>query len=188
MRLNKNSRPYKILRCLLVAGGVIAISSVTPLGGAQIVRSMVKEYCKKKRFMRELFLRDLKRLQTRKLIDYRELPNGEIKMILEKQGKKQKLIYDFDDLKLNSKKWDKRWRMVVFDIPDYHKKGRDALRKKLRVLGLYPIQESVFITPYECEKEIDFVCSVFNIPRYHVLIFRVDRFEGEEKFKYHFRI
>ncbi|MEK7191947.1 MAG: hypothetical protein AAB646_00310 [Patescibacteria group bacterium] len=188
MQLRKDSKPYKILKCVLLGGGVLALSMVSPLGGAQLVRGLIKEYFRKKRFQRELFLRDLRRLQVRNLVDYHELPDGRIKIILTKSGREQQLVYNLDNLHLDTKKkWDGKWRMVIFDIPDYQKKARDALRKKLRFLGFYPIQESVFITPHECEKEIDFICSIFNV-RHYVLIFYIDRFEGEEKFKHHFRI
>lgn len=189
MKIHKDSRTYKILKCLLLAGGAVALSTINPFGGAQLVRGLVREYFQKKKFKRELFLRDLKRLQVRKLIDYRVLPNGEIKIVLDKLGRKYELIYRFDTLQLNKgNKWDGRWRMVMFDIPDYNKKARDALRNKLRILGLHTIQESVFLTPYECEKEIDFICSVFDISRNHVLIFYVDYFEGEEKLKHYFKL
>ncbi len=189
MKLHKNSRTYKILKCLLLAGGAVALSSINPLGGAQLVRGLVKEYFQKKKFKRELFLRDLKRLQSRELLDYRVLPNGEIKVVLGKLGRKYELVYRFDALQLNmKKKWDRKWRMVVFDIPERKKAARDALRRKLKTLGLYPVQDSVFLTPYDCEKELDFICSVFDLDRNHILIFYVGRFEGEEKLKHYFEI
>lgn len=189
MKIHKNSRTYKILKCLLLAGGAVALSSINPLGGAQLVRGLAKEYFQKNKFKRELFLKDLKRLQTRKLIDYRVLPNGEIKVILDKLGKEYELVYRFDTLQLDKeKKWDRKWRMVVFDIPEQKKKARDALRNKLKLLGLYPVQDSVFLTPHNCEKEIDFICSVFDLDRNNILIFYVDHFEGEEKLKHYFEV
>lgn len=162
--------------------------TIAPAGGAQIVRDLVKGYFRKKRFEREKFLRDLKNLQERKLIDYQELPGGKVRITLTKLGKQRILEYDIDDIKLNKeKKWDGRWRMVIFDIPDYKKKYRDVFRKKLESLGFYSIQESVFIIPYECEKEIDFIGSFYNI-RNHVLIFYINNFEGDEKLKSYFKI
>lgn len=188
MRLHKDSRPYKILKHLLLVGGFVFLSSVSPLAGAQLAKGLIKEYLRKNRFRKELFLRDLKRLQTRKIIDYRVLPDGKIEVVLGKRGKQYKLVYDFDNLQLNKEKWDGKWRIVMFDIPDRKRKARDALRSKLTSLGLYSVQESVFLTPYECEKEIDFICSVFDISREQVLIFYVNNFEGEEKFKHHFKL
>ena len=48
-----------------------------------------------------------------------------------------------------------------FDIPERFKKQGEALRNKLRELGFAKLQESVFIYPYECEDEINFIVEVF---------------------------
>lgn len=75
----------------------------------------------------------------------------------------------------------------MFDIPHNHRTARDALRKKLLDLKFYPLQKSVFITPYPCEDEVDFIASIFDIRKY-ILILYVVYFEGEEKLKHHFNI
>src|SRR3989344_4593151 len=54
-------------------------------------------------------------------------------------------------------RWDKLWRLVIFDIPEEERTGRMALAAKLKELGFYPLQKSVFIHPYECKDEIDFI-------------------------------
>lgn len=149
---------------------------------------MIRGYFRKKRFEKEKFLRDIKNLQERKLIDCKELPNGKLKIILTGKGKEKILEYSIDDIRLDIKKhWDGRWRMIIFDIPESKKKARDALREKLTQLRFYQVQESVYLTPYECEREIDFICSVFDIRRY-VLIFYISHFEGEEKIRYYFKV
>jgi DNA-binding transcriptional regulator PaaX len=188
IKLRRNSKPHKLISALLIGGGFLVVSAISPLAGAQIARGLMKEYFRKKRFEKEKFLRDLKRLQKRELINYKELPDGKIEIVLTKRGQKLELVYKLDDLKLDTKKkWDGQWRMVMFDIPHFLKNARDAFRGKLRTLGFYPIQKSVFITPYKCEKEIDFICSVFGI-RDYVLIFNIQRFEGEEKLRHYFKI
>ena len=188
MKLRRNSNPYKIMKYLLLGGGVLLIASLSPVGGTKIIQSIIGGYLRKKRFEKDRFLRDLKKLQERDLLDFRELPNGEVKIILTKKGKKVILSYNIDDIKLDTtKKWDGKWRLVMFDIPHYKKKARDAFREKLRELGFYAIQKSVFITPYSCENEVDFICSVFEI-RQFILILYVSHFEGDEKFRYYFKI
>jgi CRISPR-associated endonuclease Cas2 len=184
----KNSKSHKILNTLLAGGGILTISLISPLSGALLIKRLVKFYFRKKKFIKERFLRDLKRLQTRKLIDYKVLPNGKIKIVLTKLGKEKILIYDFDKLKLVSNRWDGKWRLVVFDIPHFQNRARDALREKLKNLNFYQIQKSVYLIPYNCEDEIDFICSIFDINRNNVLIFEVSRFEGEEKLKHHFGV
>lgn len=188
MQIRRNSISYKILKSALLGGGFLLIATIAPAGGAQIVKGLIKGYFRQKRFERERFLRDLRRLQVRDLIDYQELSDGKIKIILTKAGKKKILEYSIDDIQLDkSKKWDGQWRLIMFDIPHSKKKARDALRQKLKALNFYPIQKSVFITPYECEKEIDFICSFYNTRQY-VLFLTISRFEGEEKLKHYFRV
>jgi DNA-binding transcriptional regulator PaaX len=83
---------------------------------------------------------------------------------LTKEGKEKLLKFRFDGLKLQiQKKWDKKWRLVVFDIPENHKQGRNAFSAKLREMGFFQFQKSVWITPYPCEDEIDFIKEIYEI-------------------------
>jgi len=63
-------------------------------------------------------------------------------------------------------KWDGQWRMVIFDIPEDLRKARDALRSKLKELGFCELQKSVFVFPYECKDEIDFIVEFFGVREY----------------------
>lgn len=60
-------------------------------------------------------------------------------------------------------KWDGKWRMVIFDIPEKYKKARGALRDKLKGMNFFPLQKSAWIYPFPCEAEITFLKDVFDI-------------------------
>lgn len=62
---------------------------------------------------------------------------------------KEKVQRDFPISRWQNQKWDKKWRIVIFDIEEKQKKTREALRYKLKELGFGMIQESVWITPYD---------------------------------------
>ena len=161
---------------------------ISPESGAKLAILLLKEYFYKKGFRKDLLLKDLRNLQKRDLIEYKELEDGKIKIVLSKKGKNEVLQYDIDNIKLtNQKGWDGKWRLVMFDIPHNRKNARDAFRKKLIDLEFYPIQKSVFITPYPCEKEIEFISAVFEIRKY-ILILYVLKFEGDVKLKQYFKI
>ncbi len=49
------------------------------------------------------------------------------------------------------RRWDKRWRMVMFDIPEKRKTSRDYLRRTMMEAGFVCFQDSVWIYPYDCE-------------------------------------
>ena len=187
-RIRKNSKNSQLLKYLAIGSGMVILSMVNPLGGAQIIRSLIKGYFRKKRFEKERFLRDINRLQIRGLIDYRELENGKVKIVITKSGKNLVLLNDLDNISLKpQRRWDQKWRLILFDIPHLQRQARDAFREKLKDLKFYPLQKSVFITPFPCEEEIDFIASIFNIRRY-ILILYISHFEGEEKLRYHFKV
>ena len=103
-----------------------------------------------------------------------------------KEGKKKVLEYNLDDMKLKvPKKWDGWWRIVMFDIPQSKKKGRDAVSRKIKELGMYPIQKSVFVSPYVCKDEIDFMGEFFGVREYIIYI-RAKEIEGVREIKEHF--
>lgn len=52
------------------------------------------------------------------------------------------------------KRWDRRWRMVVFDVPERRRKVRGRLCAIMREVGFVRLQDSVWVYPYDCE---DFV-------------------------------
>jgi DNA-binding transcriptional regulator PaaX len=49
------------------------------------------------------------------------------------------------------KRWDGRWRMVVFDVPEPRRRVRTRLRGIMREIGFARLQDSVWVYPYDCE-------------------------------------
>ena|SRR3989344_8732469 len=49
------------------------------------------------------------------------------------------------------KRWDGKWRLVLFDIPERRKKLRAQLRITLSSLGFVRLQNSAWVYPYDCE-------------------------------------
>ena len=56
--------------------------------------------------------------------------------------------------------------MVIFDIPEQHKRARESLRLKLKNLNFYQLQKSVFVFPYHCKNEIEFIAEFFRIKKF----------------------
>ena len=84
-----------------------------------------------------------------------------------KKGMKKALRNCFNDLRIpKPKKWDGFWRMVIFDIPHKLKWARDGFRHKLEDLGFYQFQKSVFVFPYPCREEVNFLVFVFCVSSY----------------------
>ena len=76
------------------------------------------------------------------------IKGDEIYLRLTSEGK-ERMTRVFPLLRLANMPWDKRWRLVIFDIVEIDKSTRELLRDKLRQLGLGMLQESVWITPHD---------------------------------------
>lgn len=182
IRLRKDSRGYQLLK-LLAIGGAVTISLTSPIGAARLAKELRRYLFSSKRINKKAFVQDLKRLQERELLDWKE-KEGVIELTITSQGKKAILRYKIDELQLTRlTSWDKIWRLVLFDIPHSKKKARDALREKLHDLGFYQLQKSIYISPFPCENEIEFITAFFGV-REHVLLLPLQRFEGEAKLKH----
>lgn len=130
----------------------------------------------------------IKEFYNERIIDYKEDNNGNVKIVLTKEGQKRALQFKLDEMEVKKPaQWDKKWRIVIFDIPEKKKKAREALRKKLKELGFKELQKSVFVYPFECEDEIDFITEVFQI-RPYVRFIKAVSITNEEQIRLKFNI
>lgn len=68
-------------------------------------------------------------------------------------GKKRLVLeqHKAASLAARGSKWDGRWRIVMFDIPEKRRQTRDNLRTTMKVAGFVRFQDSAWIYPYDCE-------------------------------------
>ncbi|GBD34409.1 hypothetical protein HRbin35_00126 [bacterium HR35] len=148
---------------LLMAGVALGLTS-SYKKHRWILKSVPKEL---KKVKLKLINRAIKRLYQSKLIDFKETPDGETIITLSENGKKYVLKYKIDEIKLRRQnKWDGYWRAIIFDIPEKLKKERDVFAKKLKEIGMVPLQKSVFVYPFECRDELEFIIEYFNLRPY----------------------
>jgi len=114
--------------------------------------------------------------------------NGMPRVRLTKKGEAyfQKIL--FDDVQLpEPKKWGGKWTFVLFDIPVQFSKAREALRWRLKALGFYQYQKSVWVYPHPCEKEILYVADYFGVGKF-VEILSVNYLSKDKELKKHFEM
>jgi len=150
------------------------IAATSPYFLLNISREILrnKKYFKKKLDERKI-ARLIERLKRNRLIILKNEENGKFKVELTERGKRKVKEIQLDNLKIEKPaSWDGKWRVVIFDIPDkYKKRARDVLREKLKELGFCQLQKSVWVIPYHCEEEIQFLCELFDItPFVNILI------------------
>ena len=61
--------------------------------------------------------------------------------------------------------WDRKWRVLVFDIPERRKALRDKIRNTLNVIGFVRLQDSVWVYPYDCEDLMTLLKADFKVGR-----------------------
>ena len=143
-------------------------------------RIPIQYYDKFREKNREQFSRELYRLKkarfVRKYIDKK----GDIFLELRPKGKKRLKTYILDELEIKKpKKWDGKWRMVIYDIADDKKNERQMIKDKLESLGFLKLQESVYIYPFDCWEEIDLIQKMYCLDP-HIQYIVADRVETEK--------
>ena len=85
------------------------------------------------------------------------------------------------------RKWDRRWRVVIFDIPERRKSVRASLRRFMNEYGFVRLQDSVWIYPYDCEDLIALAKANFRVGA-DVLYMIVERLEHDKHLREHFKL
>lgn len=87
----------------------------------------------------------IRRLREKGLVDL--LSDQELTLRLTDIGRSKAL---WIKMKFEDEKWDGKWRIVVWDIPEKRRKARDLLRHLLKQLGFKKFQQSVWATKKNC--------------------------------------
>lgn len=91
----------------------------------------------------------LKRLRENGLVDF--IDDTQLVLRLTDKGKEKALL---SKLLVDEDKWDGKWRIVIFDIPEKRRITRDVLRQKLKSWGFVPWQQSVWVTKKNCAEPL----------------------------------
>ncbi len=159
--MNKRGELTKQILLALSVGFIVTTAMILP-GSAVMFKPLIKKFKTNK----QNFVKSLKTLKRDKLIDFREEGNIS-KITITEKGKKKLLEYNLDEMEIKKpKRWDGIWRIVTFDIPEKKKAARNALRDKLKELGFCQLHKSVFVYPYPCLNEIQFIEEIFQIGPY----------------------
>ncbi len=156
-----NSLGKKVLLSLLT-GATLSIC-YTPRQYWRTIKIAGKEWKKINKIELQY---ELRKLYQSKLVERKENSDGSTTMVLTDKGRLRAITFNFQNMKIDKRDWDGQWRLVIFDIPEKIKWGRNALRRKIKELGFYELQKSVFVFPYDCKDEIDFIIEFFGIRKY----------------------
>jgi len=156
-----NALKQKII--LLLLAGIALSFSRSPVQHHRIYKQIGKEW---QRINKNKLKKEIRNLYKSKVIKEKKNLDGSFTFVLSDKGRVKALTYHFAEMKIKAIDWDKKWRAVFFDVPEKYRWGRDALRRKLKELGFYELQKSMFMFPYECEDEIDFIIEHYGMRKY----------------------
>lgn len=176
MEREKKIEILKIVLYVIAAAGLLSVAMVAP-NAVQLF----KIFTDKKPYQFNFrFTRVLKQLERRGMV---KITRG--KVSLTPKGMAELKFYILKD-KANvlelSKKWDGKWRLVIFDIWERRRGVRDATRRRLNRLGFVRLQNSVWVYPYECQEVVELLKTYYKL-RTAVLYITADSVENDDLLK-----
>lgn len=128
------------------------------------------------------------RLVAKKYVVWVERDDGKKYLRLTPEGRRALAFEQAKvTLKNQKKKWDGRWRMVVFDIPERRRAVRFRLRKVMGEIGFVRLQDSVWVYPHDCEDFIAMLKAELKIGK-DVLYAIADTIEHDRDVRRHFSL
>ena len=175
-RVRKASLQQAILNTVKVAG-VLSIGLLAP----NAIGAMEKLGLMPKPRQREYISSSASKLTKRGLLKFE---NGRYTITLEGQNLLRK--WELEDYRIiKPRKWDKKWRMIIFDIPEKKRRSRTKITDMFRRAGLYRLQDSVWIHPYDCENIIGLLKTEFGVGK-NVLYIIAEEIENDKHLRREF--
>lgn len=115
------------------------------------------------------------------------LQKNDVGFSLTKRGEAALRILELRESQTAKPKWDGKWRMLIFDVPEYRRGLREKIRRTLRVIGFAHLQDSVWVYPYDCEDLVALLKADFRIGK-DILYVIADAVEGDFRLKRHFKL
>ena len=169
---------------LLAIGGAIYIAAGSPY----FIRMLLKKYSQLGKYPNKKISNAFSRLRKQGCLQFQAV-NHQIYISLTEKGKRKAGWMQIDDLEIaKQKKWDKKWRLVIFDIAQIKKIYREAFRGKLKILGFRSLQKSVWVHPYECQAEIELLKDFFGLSDKELRLIVAQSIGIDEELKKEFRL
>ena len=179
--LKKNTEKegeIKILKKAILAtvkvAGLLTVAAIAP-NSIKYLKSLGIVSGKRQK---EIMFASKDRLVKNGLLQYK---NGFLE--LTKNGETELELLEMKGWKMDKpKRWDGRWRMLIFDIPETRRPARDKVRQTLSTIGFYILQDSVWIYPYDCEDLVTLLKTDFRVGK-DLLYLIVDSIENDKNLR-----
>ena len=178
IKRTRNKNIQKIILQTVAAAGVLSVAVLAP-NALQMLKMFGGH---KKPRQKEIIALSRKRLVNAGLLYYTD--DGFLKLTTRGEVKLRRL--ERAEFKMKKpKRWDKKWRMIIFDIKEKRRLLREKLRHTIATIGFVRLQHSVWVYPYDCEDLITLLKADFKIGK-DVLYLIVETIENDKSLKERF--
>ncbi|MDO8521249.1 MAG: CRISPR-associated endonuclease Cas2 [bacterium] len=170
------------LLAIVALTGVALVAAIAPNAPA----ALAKLPSVKRAQLRYQYRTVLGRLAAQGYIVFEKRDGKQYARITE-EGRKI-LAFEQEKAKLRNakkKRWNGRWRVVIFDVPEKRRQTRDRLRNIMERTGFVRLQDSVWVFPYDCEDFITLLKAELKIGA-AVLYMVVEHIENDKHLRAHF--
>ncbi len=182
----RKKRRYAYVQQALLAtvalAGVVLVATIAP--NAPAVLSKLSSF--KRAQLRYQYRTALGRLAVQGHIVFEKRDGKQYARITETG--RQVLAFEQEKMKLSNMKkrrWNERWRVIIFDIPERRRRTRDRLRIIMQEIGFVRLQDSVWVFPYDCEDFITLLKAKLKIGA-AILYMVVEHIENDKHLRAHF--
>ncbi|TSC68188.1 MAG: phenylacetic acid degradation operon transcriptional regulator, paaX family [Parcubacteria group bacterium Gr01-1014_72] len=180
-RTKKRGRQVRVQKAILstiATAGLVSIALLAP-NALQVLKQFG---WKPHRRSREVISRARARLLEHGLLTR----DGRGFLSLTPKGEAKLRQLEYADYKLKKpKRWDGKWRVLIFDIPERRKRTRERIRRTLATIGFRLLQRSVWVYPYDCEDLIALLKADFKVGK-NLLYLIVEEMEGDRMLRDYF--
>ncbi len=167
------------------AAGILSVALLAP--NALQVLNMFDGGKRRRMNPKYLFGTAFEKLTAKGMIQFGNTESGKYVRLTEKgQHELARMVARKPDTRVHHR-WDKRWRMVIYDIKEERKVIRMQLQENLRAFGFYKLQQSVWVYPYDCEALLILLKADFKIGQ-EVLYIVVEKIENDKRLRDHFNL
>lgn len=185
-QLNKITNISQIILAVVATAGVVSLAAVAPnifiaLDSANKLRKKFNAlpFDKKQAKLQHSFYY----LRKSGVVKFKNDKTG-FRLFLSKKGKKLWDKFQFRSMEVKKPKmWDRKWWLVAADIPTKHYRlGADQLRQKVKDMGFYFLQRTLWLYPYDPRKEIEFIAITYGVEKF-LTVMEVNRLDSEDESK-----
>lgn len=174
------------LTALLLAGGVVAVMSISPafLTAALPFAAEYKRR-KNKKFQDTFYYLRRKgyiRVESRRGEAHISLTAGGVR------AARRGYFKTHISTPRIPRKWDGLWRLIIFDVPSHDHVKRNAFRLLIKRLGATFLQQSVWLYPYDCSEQIGFLKQFFELNDDQVRLIEATNIGDDKQFRKQFKV